>query len=546
MESPVFLLVSGARRSGTTAFAHALNSHPQVGILHEYGPDRLVQHVLAFFERWDEQFGADGPVPQLPDGSDAEAAFPLPHRTRDFDRVLLGVFSSVFPDKTLRVIGDKTPTFLNDEGFQRLRHQLPHLKLVYLLRNPIDVVYSSLRRAQLAARGVDVWDIKRVGDACREWLSDCHQLHRVRTESLCETLVLKYEDFTPERAPAQWEKIAAFLGVSNDFTHAVEARVRATQHTMPETWSRYTQYCFEELAKVWHEDDVDSLLEKALRVELPLRNNQVVSFGDGMSGGAYLQDGFAAPEHDGAWTIDRQAQLVFRAITSTETSCLEIDFSSRVSRSRRRMRFIVHVNGEQTGFDASPFSWDEIFRIQINLRQNALKTGDTVHVRFEILDPKERSEEPAGDPRALGLYLRRMKLYGATIVGSVNLGFELGPEGAVYDAADEPAAAVAAESDTARAENQAADDGSVSAAPESELAEVVAASEPIATSESEPDAVDASVSATAPDEQAAEPECDQDVAGAVALTGTSSVQLDGPAAFETEADQEQVEALARS
>lgn len=448
MEAPVFLLVSGARRSGTTAFAHALNSHPQVGILHEYGPDRLADHVLAFFDRWDEQFiTANGSVPQLPGGGSGQTPFPLPNRTRDFERILLGVYSAVFPDKHLRVIGDKTPTFLNDAGFQRLRYQLPRVKLVYLLRNPIDVVYSSLRRAQLAARGVDVWNIKRVSDACREWLTDCHELQRVRNQSLCDTLVLKYEDFTPERAPAQWERVAAFLGVPNEFVPSVDAKPQSSAMAMPETWSRYARYCFEPISDRWQDEDVDTLLTRALAIELPLRENQIVSFGDGMSGGAYLKEGFAAPEHDGAWTIDRQAHLVFRAVTASDTACLEIDFSSRVSGSRRRMRFIVGVNGEQTGFDVSPFSWDEIFRIQVNLNQHALRDGGTVHVRFEILDPKERDEEPVGDPRALGVYLRRMKLYGASIVGSLNLGFDMGAEGAQRERVEdamEPATVVTA------------------------------------------------------------------------------------------------------
>lgn len=411
-----FLLVSGAKRSGTTALAESLNTHPEIGILQEYGPNRLLDDVEVFFRRWREQFGGDG----RPEGIDEEfdeATFPLPHASRDFEALLKAVYTAVFPGKSLRVFGDKTPLFVNDPAFERLPQRLPGTRVIYVLRNPIDTTLSSVHRTELAARGVDVWDVHGVWQACREWIDDARSAERLLLSQRWPTLVVKYEDLAGDHAGAAWSSIADFLGVANRFVPVLRQRVRRRP---ARAWCDLVEQCFEGFDEAWASEPADALLARIRHLELPLTVGQVVSFEAGFEGKSYVRFGFSDPESGGSWTVGTRAEIAFRVAGVTKETALQLDFSARL-REGGPLRIGVEVNGDYRRYTLSPIRWDEAFRVEVPLPPERLGPNGQVRVLFDIFEPKTPDEQPAGDTRAIGLFVRRLRLTGGTLLASTNL-----------------------------------------------------------------------------------------------------------------------------
>ena len=102
-------IVPGAQKSGTTALHHFLQKHPQIAL-----PDRQEMH---FF--------------------DDEAVF----SSRPVDYELL--HSHFQPVGPRQVAGEITPAYLYWEpSMRRIREYNPHIRLVVLLRNPIDRAFA--------------------------------------------------------------------------------------------------------------------------------------------------------------------------------------------------------------------------------------------------------------------------------------------------------------------------------------------------------------------------------------------------------------------
>jgi hypothetical protein len=412
-----FLLVTGAKRSGTTALAASLNTHPEVGILQEYGPNQLLDDIGAFFKRWRFQFGSDGP-PKEP-GEDFDlATFPLPNLHRDFEPLLKAVYAAVFPGKPLRVFGDKAPLFANDQDFGRLPSTLPGTRVLHVVRNPVDTALSNIRRAELAARGVDVWEVTRVDQACREWIDDARAAERLLLSQGCPTLVIKYEDLLSQDAGGVWARIADFVGVDNLFAPTMRERRRPRR---PEhAWREFLEDCFEGFDEAWPSEPVEALLERARHLELPVHVGQVVSFDRPFEGWSYVRSGFAEPESGGCWSEGTQAEIAFRAGPVSSNTRLEIDFSSRVAEGKP-LHVGIDVNGEYRKYTLNPLAWDEEFRVDVPLPHGRLGPNRQVRVKFEIFEPKTPKEEPFADTRAIGIFLRRFRLSGATVLSSTNL-----------------------------------------------------------------------------------------------------------------------------
>jgi hypothetical protein len=397
--------------------ATSLNTHPEVGILQEYGPSRLLDDVGAFFKRWRIQFGSDGP-PKEP-GEDFDlATFPLPNVHRDFEPLLKAVFAAVFPGKPLRVFGDKTPLFANDPDFDRLPATLPGTRVLHVVRNPVDTTLSNVRRAELAARGVDIWEVNRVDQACREWLDDARAAERLMRSQRCPVLVVKYEDLLGPDAGAVWGRISDFLGVDNRFAPTMRERQRPRRPA--HAWREFVEDCFRGLDDAWPDEPVDALLARVTRLDLPVHVGQVVSFDAPFEGWSYVQSGFFRPESGGCWSDGARAEVAFRAAGVTKDTRLEIDFCSRVVEGRT-LHLGVDVNGDSRRYAFNPLSWDEEFRIDVPLPPERLGPGGQVRIVFDIAEPKTPRDEPIVDTRAIGIYLRRLRLSGATVLSSANL-----------------------------------------------------------------------------------------------------------------------------
>ena len=70
----------------------------------------------------------------------------------------------------LQAFGDKMPNLdLKEREALKAQYGLS-TKVVVVIRNPLDVVSSSMHRAKMAKLKADIWHVEDIGQAIEEWL----------------------------------------------------------------------------------------------------------------------------------------------------------------------------------------------------------------------------------------------------------------------------------------------------------------------------------------------------------------------------------------
>lgn len=121
MTLPNFLII-GAPKAGTSSLYNYLQQHPEI-----YMSPVKEPHFFAFADR---QFTFQGI-------GDRERLSDAVTNLADYERLFAGV-------TTEKAIGEASTTYLgNPEAPQRVKHYLPQVKLIAIVRNPADAAYAS-------------------------------------------------------------------------------------------------------------------------------------------------------------------------------------------------------------------------------------------------------------------------------------------------------------------------------------------------------------------------------------------------------------------
>ena len=110
------------------------------------------------------------------------------------------------------VFGSKSTIAEHWEDLGYLCSVLGDLRLLLIVRNPVNVIASSLRRRDNARIGQDVWHINSVEEAAAEWRAAMHTMARVVQEQSSPTFIIKYEELCTE--PKIVQDIFSFSGLS--------------------------------------------------------------------------------------------------------------------------------------------------------------------------------------------------------------------------------------------------------------------------------------------------------------------------------------------
>lgn len=122
MVMPNFLII-GAQKAGTTSLYHYLNQHPQI-----YMSSIKEPH---FFTLEGEDYDFNGPNGKLQLNPEFITTLDA------YQRLFEGVTHET-------AIGEASPSYLySSKAPERIQHHIPDVKLIVILRNPIDRAYSS-------------------------------------------------------------------------------------------------------------------------------------------------------------------------------------------------------------------------------------------------------------------------------------------------------------------------------------------------------------------------------------------------------------------
>jgi hypothetical protein len=220
----VDFVIAGTQRGGTTALDAYLRQHPEI---------RMADlKEVSFFDK-ERNFG------------DSAVNYDAYHR----------YFS---PRRRTKVVGEATPNYMYDEHAARRLHEYnPQLKLILLLRNPIDRAYSGWHHHRLLARfGLSFSEalrrepeliaVNRFRYGTIERGRYVTQLERIWSFFPREQTLLLRSDDLDRHPQAVLDATCDFLGVARH-NYAREIRRHVTDYAVPmsETDRRYLQKLFE-------------------------------------------------------------------------------------------------------------------------------------------------------------------------------------------------------------------------------------------------------------------------------------------------------------
>ena len=189
----------GCPRSGTTAFLEVFNQHPNIGMFPEYNFFTLIEKFDDIFykEANTREKGWIGNI----NANDRPGATVI---TKDFLRyipqkekshqrhIIKSLFEAVFPDKDLKVIGEKLPFYFQQDIY-KLNKRVGPIKFVHITRNPLWVINSFRHRTKLVEQGKDLWKYRDFEEAINIWISAWNFM--IANSDDLDILPIKYENF---------------------------------------------------------------------------------------------------------------------------------------------------------------------------------------------------------------------------------------------------------------------------------------------------------------------------------------------------------------
>ena len=189
----------GCPRSGTTAFLEVFNQHPNIGMFPEYNFFTLIEKFDDIFykEANTREKGWIGNI----NANDRPGATVI---TKDFLRyipkkekcnqrhIIKWLFEAVFPDKDLKVIGEKLPFYFQQDIY-KLNKRVGPIKFVHITRNPLWVINSFRHRTKLVEQGKDLWKYRDFEEAINIWISAWNFM--IANSDDLDILPIKYENF---------------------------------------------------------------------------------------------------------------------------------------------------------------------------------------------------------------------------------------------------------------------------------------------------------------------------------------------------------------
>lgn len=327
---------------------------------------------------------------------------PVPRRESFFD-ILEAVYRATSGKGDLQAFGDKMPNLdLKEREALKAQYGLS-TKVVVVIRNPLDVVSSSMHRAKMAKLKADIWHVEDIGQAIEEWLRNWDYALAHRDDP--DHLFVKYESLA-NNFEEEAGRIAAFLGVENRFENLMAP--------LPEH-ARFYGLASEELAGLrgafhpvvdaWDGKSLSELFDLG-RVHRVVADGSKILFGRADER-AIGSAGFGDPEPEWCWTVADRARVQFRIQDAPPSAEAWIDLEFIPSfAAQAHVPFIIRTpDGKEMHHRVRA---DEPMPARYAFTTR-LENGV---VDLELLLPvrKRPQDEPVEDTRELGLAMRSIQV----------------------------------------------------------------------------------------------------------------------------------------
>ena len=423
----IYFLVSGAPRSGTTVLQQILNTNSEVACFHEYGLNDLAERVDALFEveRFRNSMYAGLEIaptfywPATNAGhADLAASIdtrpkiidpaPVPTRDRHYHRIIDSIFAATSGKGGLKASGDKVPNVINGAYMDALLPLYPGIKLILIIRHPVNVIKSSLGRAAAARENRDTWHVETFDEALDEWVRNWEFAARINEDGSYSHLFLKYEDLA-EKFDIEMGRIADFLSVSRTFTNLIDPSTGTGDkfRLSAEQEARIAERVGP-LIEAWTTHDAHSLLSSFRTLPCIVDSGETISTSGDKLLPHVLRDGFYPVEEWGAWTSGTFARIVFKIRGAKAIENVWIDFSF--------IGFVGAMHDFVFGItmNSGPL---EMINVDAAIAQGPIANvgrlfeivGGLVELKLSVPRPKMAVQEPITDSRSIGLGLKSIR-----------------------------------------------------------------------------------------------------------------------------------------
>lgn len=385
-----------------------LNTHPAIVCLHEYNLDRLIATVDQLFTIDREQTQDVRAILQSGENEadilkTASIDYPV-LREVDFDSIVHGIIGASSRKSDIAVLADKKPNYhLQGEGDELYRKYGVEPISLMIIRNPLDVINSSIARRNNTLLQIDRWHIRDVHEAIDEWIMNWEYAARHLGDPNFH--VLRYDDLDANFG-RETERLAEILGVANQFTNLfsrtpLEERVQALT---PEELAA-VDHCLGPLIARWATSDLTELLASTPRILRDIPDGSTVRFQGGSEAFGVSLTGFSPVEVDWRWTFSPRATITFRVEGGHARSeaWVELELAPYFGGRPEFVLILRGAGGQQAIHVIRPQDMAAGFA-----RCGVLLPAPDGVVELEMIMPriKERHEEPVADTRRLGVQVR--------------------------------------------------------------------------------------------------------------------------------------------
>ena len=270
---PDFLVI-GAQKSGTTWLYKILQTHPEICLppekeIHFFDFPPLIPFYFLLFSPNNSirQWGKNRMIRDYHKVKIGELSFSwyvryyLMPRTKQW-------YGSLFTKNSGQIAGDITPRYstLNDTGVAKVHSQLPNAKIIYLLRSPIERMWSDLamyHRPQFGQNELNIADdigIKIFLQNSKHLANSQYFDNLTRWEQYYSSsqIFVGFQEQIRDEPEKLLNSICQFLGINNpNHLDSADVNKRINSHKYPPIPEHYAKM----LAKLLI-DDIDKLHQR--------------------------------------------------------------------------------------------------------------------------------------------------------------------------------------------------------------------------------------------------------------------------------------------
>jgi hypothetical protein len=306
------------------------------------------------------------------------------------------------------IIGSKTPGPASGYEMRILRQLFSRIQFVYVVRNPLDTINSTLNRRNLARGGFDQWHIADVRAAIDEYRENMNLLRSQVAADPENCFVLGYEDLM--RAPSETiEKLGEFLGCKLRCSPAIAQRDRGRKTVMTPEEVAILRNELGSVIDSWDQrkitgggPEMRAAFDDCIRTIVPKVSYR---FGIESRERSLLGSGWSTSEAGGVWSDDYTSDLHF-AVEQSGSYAIGVETGAFVPRGQPQLRIAWSLDnvplGELGVEDDRPRKV-ESQPVRITSGAHRLTLGFNV----------PRSPQQLGisnDYRLLGIFLRSLQL----------------------------------------------------------------------------------------------------------------------------------------